>query len=485
MTETPQDTYKSDPSLGSILLRSAGIYIRYAATTIAQFLSSGLTLFSSTGYKLAEFLSTGVNLYANDESNHKLAEFNTGGMSVYNGSGTEIAHLGYGPGTSSTGETYNAPYVTLGTRKSNSTKGNYSVAEGIDTTASGYTSHAEGYDSEAEGRQSHAEGSGTWAYEVASHAEGLGTVAKGQGAHAEGQGTEAEGNLSHAEGFGTKAIGFTSHAQGQYCRATGEASFASGQGTVAQGFAQTAIGRYNVAQGNADSWQNSDYAFIIGRGSSDNMRSNAFAVTYSGNVSMVGDLQNMSGTTLLSSAGKAVSAGTADTATTANGLSSSAVLSTSNLPKGTSDYVLIGNGTSSSPSWKSKVPIGAIPTGTSSTTVAKGDHGHSGYVPTSRTINGHSLTGNITLDASDIDGVAAKGNAISDLNSITNSGIYAFTTSASNRPNSSYSAGMVIMAYIDSSSAYQIAVQRSGSGGVPYLFARSKVSGSWKEWKEF
>jgi hypothetical protein len=45
-----------------------------------------------------------------------------------------------------------------------------------------------------------------------------------------------------------------------------------------------------------------------------------------------------------------------------------------------------------------------IPTGTSSTTVAKGDHTHSGYVSTSRTINGKALSSNITLNTDDLDG---------------------------------------------------------------------------------
>lgn len=75
VTETPQDSYKTNPTLGSILLRSAGIYIRYAAQTIAQFLSSGLTLFSSAGYKLASFLSTGVTLYAGDANDTEVATF--------------------------------------------------------------------------------------------------------------------------------------------------------------------------------------------------------------------------------------------------------------------------------------------------------------------------------------------------------------------------------------------------------------------------
>lgn len=77
VTETPRDTYESNPTLGSLLLRSAGIYIRLAAATIAQFLSSGLTLFSSAGNKLAEFLSSGTILYAGDNNNTEVATFSS------------------------------------------------------------------------------------------------------------------------------------------------------------------------------------------------------------------------------------------------------------------------------------------------------------------------------------------------------------------------------------------------------------------------
>jgi len=107
VTETPQDSYKTNPTLGSILLRSAGIYIRYAAQTIAQFLSSGMTLLSSAGNKLAEFLSTGIALYdgnGNTESN-KVAEFTsstiklgkeTAEINLCKGAATLKKVLGYG-----------------------------------------------------------------------------------------------------------------------------------------------------------------------------------------------------------------------------------------------------------------------------------------------------------------------------------------------------------------------------------------------------
>ena len=46
--------------------------------------------------------------------------------------------------------------------------------------------------------------------------------------------------------------------------------------------------------------------------------------------------------------------------------------------------------------------------GTTATTAAAGNHTHSGYVPTSRTINGKALSSNISLTASDVGAAAAS-----------------------------------------------------------------------------
>lgn len=72
-------------------------------------------------------------------------------------------------------------------RKTGSTVGAYSHAEGRETTASGLSSHAEGYASTAKGDSSHAEGRGTTATGDYSHAEGANTHAKGNYSHVEGK----------------------------------------------------------------------------------------------------------------------------------------------------------------------------------------------------------------------------------------------------------------------------------------------------------
>jgi hypothetical protein len=85
--------------------------------------------------------------------------------------------------------------------------GDYSVAEGYLTTASGYTSHAEGEETTASSDSSHAEGYGSAALERYSHAEGQQTTATGQASHAEGRDNKAMGDYSHAEGWASNSIG--------------------------------------------------------------------------------------------------------------------------------------------------------------------------------------------------------------------------------------------------------------------------------------
>lgn len=98
----------------------------------------------------------------------------------------------------------------------NEASGNYSHAEGYNTTASGNGSHAEGCNTTASGRYSHAEGYNTTASGDCSHAEGSGTTASGDGSHAEGNSTTASGIYSHAEGRGTVARNDYEHAEGAY-----------------------------------------------------------------------------------------------------------------------------------------------------------------------------------------------------------------------------------------------------------------------------
>ena len=130
--------------------------------------------------------------------------------------------------------------------------------------AVGYCSHAEGAGTNAIGNRAHAEGGGTTASGDDSHAEGGITKATNVCAHAEGGGTTASGSNSHAEGGSTKAIGDNSHAEGG--------------ATIAASNNQHVEGKYNIED------SNNKFAHIIGNGTSNNARSNAFAVDWDGKI---------------------------------------------------------------------------------------------------------------------------------------------------------------------------------------------------------
>ena len=146
-------------------------------------------------------------------------------------------------------------------RKSGTTIGEYSHAEGQETTASGEYSHAEGMDTTVatidataktipitiQGYASHAEGYGTVAYGAVSHAEGNGTKASGHYSHSEGYSTTASSYYSHAEGYKTTASGNTSHAEGELTKAAANHSHAEGSYTEANGIYSHAEGYYTTA----------------------------------------------------------------------------------------------------------------------------------------------------------------------------------------------------------------------------------------------
>lgn len=74
----------------------------------------------------------------------------------------------------------------------------------------------------------------------------------------------ANGSYGHAEGFTTHASGLGSHAEGYY--------------TTASSDYQHVQGKYNVED------STNKYAFIIGNGTSNSNRSNAFAIDWNGNI---------------------------------------------------------------------------------------------------------------------------------------------------------------------------------------------------------
>ena len=95
--------------------------------------------------------------------------------------------------------------------------------------------------------------------------------------NAEGKGTHATGTEAHAEGLETYAVGSYSHAEGTNTVAAAPSSHAQNSGTIASASGQTAMGTYNTAM-------NEDYCLVIGNGSGDSDRHNAFAMKWNGNI---------------------------------------------------------------------------------------------------------------------------------------------------------------------------------------------------------
>ncbi len=172
-------------------------------------------------------------------------------------------------------------------------------AEGFRCFSLGICSHAEGINCVASESSSHAEGSGCSAMGMMSHAEGSSCEAKGQGSHAEGDHAVSEGNYSHAEGSGSKAVGGFSHAEGSKgwadgssshvegvaCEAYNRASHAEGYHAVADNMGGHAQGKFNKEMtGGATASTAVGDAMVIGNGTAEESRSNAFRVTYAGAV---------------------------------------------------------------------------------------------------------------------------------------------------------------------------------------------------------
>lgn len=165
-------------------------------------------------------------------------------------------------------------------RRKGSTAGVNSFAFGKDVEASGDGSVAIGEGVVASGRNAFASG-----YDNAD----MDVLASGDSSHAEGEATRANARASHSEGLYTKTTGDASHAEGMWTEATGFCAHSEGYFTIADSKYGHASGMYNKSMrregsGASDSYHMYHDAYTIGNGSSSGSRSNAFRVTFNGNV---------------------------------------------------------------------------------------------------------------------------------------------------------------------------------------------------------
>ena len=331
-------------------INDGGIKVHDSSNTndYVQITSNGISIYQSNN-SVASFTTNGITIGEN-VNNKTRTIINSDGMQIIrkdNNVDREIAHLGYDFGTNSTGGISKNSYFTFGSRLSESVIGNLSMAEGMQVTASGFCSHAEGDLSIAKGKYSHTEGYRTTAEQDASHAEGWYTEASGFYSHAENLHTTASGSGSHAEGYYTEAIGTYAHAQNYYTIAASEKQTAIGKYNTPDMITDTFIGDGTTTDfplsvdpgetgkmllctidGQKGSFLYYDpeiyngmltldeapgqgievvvtytlekYAFIVGNGTAENARSNAFMIDWQGNIiaqGMAGMIMMFGGTT--------------------------------------------------------------------------------------------------------------------------------------------------------------------------------------------
>lgn len=171
--------------------------------------------------------------------------------------------------------------------------GYVSFASGNATTASGQTATAFGYNTIASGESATAMGFNTVATGWYSTAIGENNRADGNYATVMGSGNDASGLASTSLGNLTRATAFVSTAMGQATSATGEFSTSMGRGTVSQSLASVAMGNYNdsIISSNQTSWIATDPLFLLGNGTANNARSNAFVIYKNGNTDISGYTQ--------------------------------------------------------------------------------------------------------------------------------------------------------------------------------------------------
>jgi len=224
---------------------------------------------------------------------------------------------------------------TSGSFWDNSKVGNYSTAFGRNTLASGDYSTAFGRETETSGNYAVAFGLTNQAVGARSFVSGRDNVTRGPGSVAFGEGNETKGAYAMALGLNTLAAGNSSLALGEETTtnetatgsfAAGYRTFAGGKYSVALGtntktdnraessfifgggdaktegnysvgfgwgvnavsFAEFVIGRYNTKdlnEANGDTeWKAGDRLFVVGNGTDNFTRQNAFVIMKNGNV---------------------------------------------------------------------------------------------------------------------------------------------------------------------------------------------------------
>jgi hypothetical protein len=183
--------------------------------------------------------------------------------------------------------------------------GNQSFSLGAGTISSGISSTAMGNFTQATASVATSMGAQTIASEQYSTAMGLFSKATEYASTAMGNNSKASGNSSTAMGNNTIASAPNATSTGLLTQAKGSQSFTMGNSSIANGddalsignvtkaksFCSLVLGQYNDTTSiSSTTWNNVDPVFIIGNGSSNNVRTNAMTVLKNGNVSIGPDV---------------------------------------------------------------------------------------------------------------------------------------------------------------------------------------------------
>lgn len=137
-------------------------------------------------------------------------------------------------------------------------------------------SFVEGYENTLGGRDEETQ---EYITSSSSHIEGQHNKGTGIGIHIEGYNNTVDGNYAHAGGYGTKAIGNAAFSHGVSSEANGRVSFAHGDNIKINVEGGTGFGKFN---------KTTDAAFVIGNGTSNTARKDAFKVSWDGVVTAGG-----------------------------------------------------------------------------------------------------------------------------------------------------------------------------------------------------
>ena len=108
-------------------------------------------------------------------------------------------------------------------------------------------------------------------------------------ASSDSQSLKATGTASFAQGRGTQATGFGSVAHGYKSTASGNYATANGLVTKASSSNQFVTGKRNIED------SSEQYSFIVGNGTSDSARSNAYTLDWQGNGTFAGTVSSSTG----------------------------------------------------------------------------------------------------------------------------------------------------------------------------------------------